>query len=567
MTLPQYGEYGHINLTPEEIKRAVKDTSLPINKQWLKVGIDIYNLPRSLDYRNVHSINMVQPVMDQGSCGSCWVLASLTVLSTFIAKHTNQNVIPIQPEPFMTYLMNSSLTCGVSPETPADVVKHCQYCPPCSGGRFLNFMQIFTDPGSQSVKNPLYINKYKKNFLGFGVPGPKVPWRGERFTGSTCAADLTLKRKLQNDFKSKYDLSTLLTTIKPGSDTYNLLPQGLTAGTSQFKLCAYESEILLKYALNQHGAVYLSICADSFKSISTAEHKRNNWIMLEPNAATQIPNHGVVCVGYRKVYDGLDETTREGKTVWICLNSFGSDWGDAGYFYLPCGISQTDLGGWTISQWKQWKGGPLCMFSNAIYGGNPLHFLYVKTLCAKPHYEMPNCTTCEAGYDLTTECTTCVNAELDENLNCNICKSNAGKNPVATPPCSTCRPNFMGINCDKCKYNLSSGVYSYPYCAPLCLDNPYLNPETDCATCIDYLADLKDTTCVCKEHAALDSITGECKCVSPYTLLSNIDDPDRVTLAELRMWCGCEVGYDGATCTACATNYHKDATGQCVTNP
>jgi C1A family cysteine protease len=61
---------------------------------------------------------------------------------------------------------------------------------------------------------------------------------------------------------------------------------------------------------------------DSFESDEVAA----NGIVPMPNTTKEqnLGGHAVVCVGY-------DDT----KQVWIMRNSWGTDWGDKGHFYLP----------------------------------------------------------------------------------------------------------------------------------------------------------------------------------------------------------------------------------------
>jgi len=86
-------------------------------------------------------------------------------------------------------------------------------------------------------------------------------------------------------------------------------------------------------------AVYLqgpvSVCyhvADSFRDYSTGVYSEPNC----PNLNTDV-NHAVLAVGY-----GTDQAS--GKPYWIVKNSWGTDFGDMGYFLIErnvnmCGIA------------------------------------------------------------------------------------------------------------------------------------------------------------------------------------------------------------------------------------
>ncbi len=68
--------------------------------------------------------------------------------------------------------------------------------------------------------------------------------------------------------------------------------------------------------------VFGFIVYESFESIIT----QKTGIVSMPNTKQEkvLGGHAVVCVGYDDV-----------NKVWICRNSWGTNWGDKGYFYLP----------------------------------------------------------------------------------------------------------------------------------------------------------------------------------------------------------------------------------------
>ena len=561
--IPQLELTGNIVLTPEELKRAIADTQVPIRFQ-------ARALPEILDYRRFNGFNMVQTVMDQGNCQSCWVLCSIVVLSSFIAKNEGRAVIPIQPEPFMTYLSRFKgktksqgfFACGSNPV--------CERCPPCSSGTMINFMhQIFSESATPrmaqtSVVSPLYINRYLL------PPGPEVPWTGTSFTPDSCFDKPAVQTQQQNAFNSIFSLKNLLTTTTPGLGTYNKLPKGLSVGTYQFKTCIFENEILLKRTLVEHGPLYLSIPGEYLQSsdYNRQHNPANNWIILGQGPVYSVGNHAVVCIGYgeRQLKPGDPRTL---KKVWIFQNSWGTVWGDSGLFYLPRGISESNLGGWSIIEWKGWAtNGPCNIFNQVKQSLNYFHFLYVKSECPSPNYSREsNCTACKEGYNIATLCATCTDSDdLDPNFNCDVCMSNAMKNPnpdpTSNPPtaaCTTCLPYFSGPDCKSCTYGPypSKGAFEYPYCVPQCAD-PFKDPNTGCKTCLDDLARLNGFTCTCVERAVLNS-RNICECRAPY--VENYDDPN------FDVTCECKKGYAGDNCAQCATNYSRDAAGNCVANP
>lgn len=92
-----------------------------------------------------------------------------------------------------------------------------------------------------------------------------------------------------------------------------------------------ESADAIKAALMANGAVYTSIYASAFDS---ASYYNQNTSALYYNGYAKI-DHDVVIVGWDDNYDRSNfSTTPPGNGAWIVRNSWGTDWGEAGYFYL-----------------------------------------------------------------------------------------------------------------------------------------------------------------------------------------------------------------------------------------
>jgi C1A family cysteine protease len=66
---------------------------------------------------------------------------------------------------------------------------------------------------------------------------------------------------------------------------------------------------------------------DNFEDINTI---KTGYVTIPTNKNISLGGHAVVCVGYddNLIYNGI-------KGYWIVRNSWGSKWGDRGYFYLP----------------------------------------------------------------------------------------------------------------------------------------------------------------------------------------------------------------------------------------
>lgn len=114
-----------------------------------------------------------------------------------------------------------------------------------------------------------------------------------------------------------YDISKF--AIKPAAKAY-------THG-------AQHKALVVKNILNDLSAMKNSLAAGHpfvvgimiFESFETEEVAKTGVVpMPEPEKEECLGGHAIVCVGYN-----------DDKKQWIMRNSWGSTWGDAGYFYLP----------------------------------------------------------------------------------------------------------------------------------------------------------------------------------------------------------------------------------------
>merc|ERR1719502_154633 len=55
---------------------------------------DVSDLPKHFDWRNVNGENFVNPVMNQGSCGSCYATSSLDAIASRVRIQTKNKVKP-----------------------------------------------------------------------------------------------------------------------------------------------------------------------------------------------------------------------------------------------------------------------------------------------------------------------------------------------------------------------------------------------------------------------------------------------------------------------------------------
>lgn len=109
----------------------------------------------------------------------------------------------------------------------------------------------------------------------------------------------------------------------------------------------------IKEALIKYGALNLFVCgADS------ADQSYNNVYKSVYNA-NKTGNHYVTLVGWNDTFSKDHFTkTPPGDGAWICKNSWGTDWGDNGYFYLSYydnSLKESDVVGFVIENTENYE--------------------------------------------------------------------------------------------------------------------------------------------------------------------------------------------------------------------
>ena len=82
-----------------------------------------------------------------------------------------------------------------------------------------------------------------------------------------------------------------------------------------------------------------------YQSFENPDVERTGNVPMPGAGEAMLGGHAIVCVGYD-----------DSRGIWICRNSWGTGWGDAGYFYLPYGyLNDTNLATdvWKITQVEQ----------------------------------------------------------------------------------------------------------------------------------------------------------------------------------------------------------------------
>lgn len=123
----------------------------------------------------------------------------------------------------------------------------------------------------------------------------------------------------------------------PAAFTRPPAPRALT-DASRYKIAAYHRLLNLndmRTCLAGGGGIVLGIKV--FESFESAAVEKTGKVPMPAPTEKLLGGHAVFCAGY------LTDSGIAGGGALIVKNSWGSDWGDGGYFYLPYAFATTHL--------------------------------------------------------------------------------------------------------------------------------------------------------------------------------------------------------------------------------
>jgi C1A family cysteine protease len=244
----------------------------------------IATLPVSVDLRALCS-----PVRDQGQLGSCTAFAMGSGLREFLEINGVPGPVPPPPAPEPSGCL-ARLLPGLFKPTPAPARSTPSFT--VLSPLFLYYQERVLE-GTVNIDNGAEIRDGMKVLNQMGIP-PETDW--------------------------PYDISKF--TQKP--------PDQATADAAGFKIASYHSLSGLdevKTCLASNNGVVLGFTV--YSSFESAEVATTGVMPVPAPGEEVLGGHAVFAVGYK------DDASLAGGGRLIVKNSWGSSWGDQGYFYMP----------------------------------------------------------------------------------------------------------------------------------------------------------------------------------------------------------------------------------------
>lgn len=237
--------------------------------------------PQKYDTRVVHP-TWVQPVRAQGNFGTCWAHAATA--SAYASEKSLSSFTALSPR----HLVYSSW----NPNQPALWGSYAND-PMQNGGSHQNAVLAWSE-GRGAVTESKF--PYPTNPFATIDPNPLIG------TGNT--SDIR-----QQDFA----LRSTSELPKPLNTNFTL---------NRTNLNIIKSEIITKGVVDM-----------SYNGLSENYYDPNHYSWFNPSASNA--NHSVIIVGWDDEFSKNDfKTTAPADGAWIVQNSWGTSWGDSGYFYL-----------------------------------------------------------------------------------------------------------------------------------------------------------------------------------------------------------------------------------------
>ena len=250
------------------------------------------SLPSKFDLRNVDGKNYMTSAKDQLQTGTCWSHATMSSIeSNMIMKGLGDNSTDLSEAHLVWFSQGAVTSYDINDP-------------------------LYNDGISRTDYN-LKLDAFYKGGTPFDAMMSLASWKGAVLESSTYTISdaETFKKNNQTTFiddSQRYNSVVHLTNanVFDGTDSTNI-----------------------KQQLMKTGAMYFSYHAPTDNSEQSLYYNKNNYSYYQTKSVSS--NHAVALVGWDDSYPKENFNIQpDTDGAWICKNSWGTDFGDNGYFYI-----------------------------------------------------------------------------------------------------------------------------------------------------------------------------------------------------------------------------------------
>jgi cathepsin C len=242
-------------------------------------------VPDKWDWSDVNGQNFLEPVMDQGDCGSCYDASTMRML-------TSRHKITQNDTEALPWSINFPLFCG-------------EYNQGCKGGYGFLTSKWSSDVGLL----PATCMRYN--------------------TGGSCKLECDLEKDLAGQKRYRADNHRYINSFYGNFNSSVESIKEEIYRNGPVVLSFEPAEDFMFYS----GGIYKSAPADAAKGKGTLKVLRKH---IDYDQEWERVDHAVVCVGYGE---------EDGQKYWLIQNSWGEDWGEEGFFRMALGEDESGIEG------------------------------------------------------------------------------------------------------------------------------------------------------------------------------------------------------------------------------
>ncbi len=277
-----------------------------INTQRLLTSPVVATIPSNFDLRDYGDIT---PVKNQSSNGTCWAFSTVGSLESALLVQLG----PTGIESKYPFIFNSS-----SPDLSEQFVAYND-----TDWQLLANNRIAWQESNKDIGGYQFFSFY--NLIRRGVPlESDFPY--------ITSSQPWIKWNPQDNVWTNHLIKPAMTLVIPSFD--------------QFR--NYASYInTIKSALEKYGALSVDIEVHSGFGVPQGQPSQG-WTYVGPKEVSNKVNHAVLLIGWDSdwKYNGVDYGP-----VWILKNSWGTGWGDQGYWRQPM-ITQSQFDNHSVYDWQ-----------------------------------------------------------------------------------------------------------------------------------------------------------------------------------------------------------------------